>query len=157
MYVLYYNLFEDEKYVYFKDINLPEFLNYFKEAEAEIIKLYAYDDKKNYYESNMPQFLPVVKLIEISKSLKPFILNLLFVKIRMLNIEITDESEYLIKGNNPTLREFMNTFIKELVGFDLGSAINIDLHNQKYVLFDTEKIVAIFSTFDEYLTSNFSK
>ncbi|MBX3241412.1 MAG: hypothetical protein KIT80_18015 [Chitinophagaceae bacterium] len=146
----------NENEFYFNNIKLNEFLKIFSDEQHIVINsLFAHSSVKEYNELDFSETTTVKALKRIKDQNNSLLINTINFSVDFIQVDISDEYEYIITAINPYFSYFMSEVLK-LIKIDDDIWRMIQQNVNKYILINDSKIICTFSSFDEYLQSDYS-
>lgn len=156
MNLLYYNSYLKEKTVCFNNIELKAFLRIFpSEKYISINNLFAHSPVKEYNELDFPKNLAIVDLNKFKDDHKSVLIDTINFSVDSVQVNVSDEYNYRITSEEPYFSIFVDKVFKLIqIADDIWE--EVQKNADKYILVENCKIICIFSSFDEYLQSDYS-
>jgi hypothetical protein len=156
MKLIYFDMLDNKKVIYLTDIELKDFLKYIGlDKEIEITVFLGHKGNKYYYQSDMPQKLPVNHLLSFLIENEIENIEIIYFNVNGLNIEITDCYSYHLEGEKIN-ETFLREIVLHFVGFSIQTGKELFELQNKYLVIEQGKIVAMFDNFNDYLQSGYS-
>ena len=135
---------------------MKEFLEIFPEEQyIDINNLFAHSSIKEYDEHDFPKKITIADIEKFKDENNSVLIDNINFSIDSIQIRISDECEYQITSVEPYFTIFVNKLFKVLTINDvIWSAVQEN--PEKYTLIDEGKIVSAFSSFDDFLQSEFA-
>jgi hypothetical protein len=156
MNLLCFDFSKQEKEFYFNNIDLREFLEIFPDEQCIVINnLFAHSSIKEYNELDFSKNITIAEFKQFKKENNSTLIDTINFSTDFIRINISDEYEFLIAAGEPQFTIFVNRILKLLKIDDVVWNI-IQENSGKYILVENSKIIYSFSSFDEYLQSDYS-
>ena len=157
MNLIRFDFSNQEKEFYFNNIELNEFLNSFSNNQYIVINnLFAHSSTKEYNELDFSKYLSIAELQKFKDENNSVLIDTINFSINFLQVNISDEYEYIITAAEPNFSDFISKVYKLLkINDEIWGTVQNNA--SKYILIENCKIICFFFSFDEYLQSKYSK
>lgn len=156
MNLLLFDITNQEKKFYFNNLGLQQFLEIFSQMQYIVLnELFAHSSLMEYDASDFSKKITVAELQTFKSQNSSVHIDKINFSIDCTDFNVSDEYEYIITSIEPHFTIQLRQ-LYELI------EINDDIVNEakrnagKYILVEKKNIIKVFSSFDDYLESDFS-
>jgi hypothetical protein len=146
------NFSDEESLLFISNLQLERFVAAWGDGPIRLVDFYGYNREKYFYNDSVRKCDSLVDLKKFIDENNISVINNIVFDSNSYNIEISDLYDYTIKKTGKD-SSFLPYILKKCIGFDVSLVPQQDYLN-KYLLVDRQRIIKVFSTFDEYLNSD---
>jgi hypothetical protein len=151
------NLSEGSSFLFVSNLKFDHFINVWgSDVPIEITGFYGYNQEKYFYQDSVTGCKNLAELKNFIELNKVKIVNNIQFESKLYQVEINDMYNYTIRKHETDI-SFLSTVLYKATGFNLTFVDYPEKLMNKYLLVNKQEIIKEFSSFDEYLNSEFDE